>query len=195
MSLNHVPDERYLDDRILLFRGVFDQETQARLFLRLREETNWLDKTFRSDGKEVKLPRLTANYGERAYNYSGFLFSPEPWTPLLEELKRCAEDYSQESFNALILQFYRDGQDSVGWHSDDDPCVDPVTTLVSLSFGGTRGFHLRHKLQKEQHLEIPVHGGDLLIMRGDLQQHYVHKIPKIAQAEPRINLTFRQVMR
>lgn len=147
------------------------------------------------DGTEVALPRLTANYGERSYNYSGLVFVPEPWTPLLLPLKEVAESLTGESFNALICQLYRDGQDGVGWHADNDPCVAERTTLVSMSFGTTRDFCVRHKTQHDERYRWTLQSGDILVMRDDLQMHYVHKIPKDKTCQkPRINLTFRQVL-
>ncbi|TNE45485.1 MAG: alpha-ketoglutarate-dependent dioxygenase AlkB [Deltaproteobacteria bacterium] len=189
------PTESYLNHRLLLYRSVFPLEKARDLFSQLEKETQWLHPSYEnSDGRVVHLPRLTANYGDRSYNYSGLTFQPQPWTPLLSELRHLAEDLTGASFNALILQYYRDGSDGVGWHSDDDPCVAPTTTIVSMSFGETRRFEFRHKENHDERLGLDIHGGDIVVMQGDLQKHYKHRVPKEKGKGGRINLTFRDVI-
>ena len=113
---------------------------------------------------------------------------------MLAELRDIAQEITGKPFNALVLQFYRDGQDGVGWHSDDDVCVEKHPTLVSMSFGESRGFWVRHKTQHDERYKFELHHGDLLVMCGDMQEHYVHKVPKEKDKGPRINLTFRYVV-
>ena len=178
----------------MLYRGYVLQGIATVIYHQLREETQWLHPSYENpDGRVVHIPRLTANYGERSYDYSGLTFTPVPWTPLLEQLKAVAEYLTGETYNALILQYYRDGSDGVGWHSDNDPCIAKDPTIVSMSFGETRGFWFRHTENKTERLKLEVHSGDVLIMRGDLQDHYVHKVPKETGKSGRINLTFRKV--
>src|SRR5262245_24643700 len=116
-------EEKYLDNRLLVFRRHFSEGQSADAFSRLHRETRWQRPGYDNDGRITYLPRLTANYGERSYDYSGLVFTPEPWTPLLLELKTHAERASGERFNAAIVQLYRDGNDGVNWHSDDSPAV------------------------------------------------------------------------
>ncbi|MEM1010142.1 MAG: alpha-ketoglutarate-dependent dioxygenase AlkB [Myxococcota bacterium] len=188
------PTERYLDDCIWLYRAYFSPKRSQQIYPTLQEEIEWLHRYYDNpDGRRVYLPRLTANYGDFSYDYSGLRFTPKPWTPLLRELKTDAEQLAQQTFNSLILQQYRDGQDGVNWHSDSDPAVGLNPTLVSMSFGATRSFWLRAKAQKEPRTELQLHSGDVLIMRRDLQHTHVHKVPKEDVREARINLTFRHI--
>lgn len=185
--------EAYLDNRVVIHRHYFDPAASHTAFERLHRETNWLTKSYNNNGNIVNLPRLTANYGERSYDYSGLVFQPEPWTPFLQELKEAAETLSGETFNALILQLYRDGNDRVNWHSDDDSGVGRNPVIVSMSFGESRAFRLRHKTNHDDRTELVLHAGDVLIMQGDLQHTYVHKVPIEKDKGPRINLTFRKI--
>jgi alkylated DNA repair dioxygenase AlkB len=185
--------ESYLDDRVRIYRSYFDASFSDAAFIRLENETRWLTRSYDNDGHVVHLPRLTANYGERSYDYSGLTFVPEPWTPFLSQLKQVAEDLAGQTFNALILQLYRDGNDRVNWHSDDDSGVGINPVIVSMSFGETRAFWLRHKTDHDDRTKLELHCGDVLIMQGDLQHTYVHKVPKEKDKGPRINLTFRLI--
>lgn len=183
-----------LDGRIWLYRGAFDAARAAAVFDALLRDTPWLAVRYENAGRPIELPRLTVNYGERSYDYSGLTFAPLPWTPLLRELKGHAERMAAQGFNALIVQLYRDGSDGVNWHSDDNPSVGEDPTIASLSFGATRRFLLRPKRGEGPALELCLDSGDVVVMRGDLQHTYVHKVPREPQvAAPRINLTFRAI--
>lgn len=179
--------EELLGGRLVLRRGYLPQELRRPCFDRLLAETRWL-------APRPHWPRQTANYGEKSYDYSGMEFRPEPWTDLLRELKELVEAASGVKFNALILQHYRDGFDGVNWHADDSPAVGPNPTIASLSLGATRTFALKSKDFPADRLLLDLEDGDLLIMRGDLQHSYLHKVPKQLGAGPRINLTFRRVL-
>lgn len=183
---------RLLDDRIRLARGFFAPERAAEIFAALLRETPWLAVTYENEGRPTALPRLTVNYGERSYDYSGLVFTPLPWTPLLAELRAQAEAPAEARFNALIVQLYRDGDDGVNWHADDSPGVGEDPVIASLSFGATRRFAVRRKDTREVCLELELHAGDLLVMRGDLQHTHQHRVPRQPEVRaPRINLTFR----
>lgn len=181
-----------LDDRVRVARGFLAPERAAAVFAELLGATPWLAVRYENAGAPVELPRLTVNYGERSYDYSGLVFTPLPWTPLLAELRAQVEPPAQASFNALIVQLYRDGRDGVSWHADDSPGlgVDPV--IASLSFGATRRFELRARGEQAACLALELHAGDLVIMRGDLQHTHQHRVPREPDVSaPRINLTFR----
>lgn len=186
--------ETYLDDRIIIYRNYFDLHTSQSYFEHLKKEIQWLQKSHNNEGRIVQLPRLTANYGERSYDYSGLVFTPQPWTEFLSKLKIVAEELSQHTFNALVLQYYRDGNDRVGWHTDDSPDVGRNPTIVSISFGETRGFWLRNHEDFEKRLKLNLNSGDILIMQGDLQHTHSHKVPKEKDKGARINLTFRNIL-
>lgn len=187
--------ETYLNDRLVVYRNYFDANYCQQTFDYLLKEIKWLQKSHNNEGKIVDLPRLTANYGEKSYDYSGLVFNPEPWTDFLVDLKAIAEKLASEQFNALVLQYYRDGNDRVNWHSDDDLCVGTNPVIVSISFGESRGFWVRHKTNHDERYKLTLHSGDIVIMQGDMQHVYVHKVPiEKDKTEARINLTFRKVV-
>jgi alkylated DNA repair dioxygenase AlkB len=189
-----VTGESLLGGRIWLHRGAFDEARAAAVFAALLRDTPWLAVRYENAGRPIELPRLTVNYGERSYDYSGLTFAPLPWTPLLAELKAHAERVAAQGFNALIVQLYRDGNDGVNWHSDDNPSVGEDPTIASLSFGATRRFLVRPKRGEGPALDLTLNSGDVLVMRGDLQHTHVHKVPREPQVTaPRINLTFRGI--
>lgn len=184
--------ETFLDDRLRLHRGFFAPDEAAALFDRLARETSWLEVRYENGGREWTLPRLTANYGERSYDYAGLAFTPFPWTPLLSSLRARVEALAGAAFNALIVQVYRDGEDGVNWHADSNPAGGAEPVIASLSFGATRRFLLRPVTQREVELELRLAAGDVLVMRGDLQRTHLHKVPREPDpVGPRINLTFR----
>lgn len=180
---------------MLLLREAVPSAEAAETFAALLRETPWLAVRYENGGRPVELPRLTVNYGERSYDYSGLRFEPLPWTPRLAALKARAEAWAETGFNALIVQLYRDGRDGVNWHADDSPAVGEDPTIVSLSFGATRRFLVRPRGSNEVCLDLELHAGDAVIMRGDLQHTHLHRVPpEPAVTAPRINLTFRAVL-
>lgn len=181
-----------LDDRVRLARGFIPNERAAEVLAALIRETPWLAVRYENAGVPVELPRLTVNYGERSYDYSGLVFTPLPWTPLLSDLRERVEAHAQVRFNALIVQLYRDGDDGVNWHADDSPGVGTNPTIASLSFGATRQFEVRRKDTRASVLELELNAGDLLVMRGDLQHTHQHRVPRApGVVAARVNLTFR----
>lgn len=181
-----------LDDRVRLVRGFIAAARAAEIYAELLRETPWLAVRYENAGAPVELPRLTVNYGERSYDYSGLVFTPLPWTGLLAELRALAEGQAGTRFNALIVQLYRDGRDGVSWHADDSPGLGTDPVIASLSFGATRRFEVRARGSRAAGLELELHAGDLVIMRGDLQHTHQHRVPRDPQVTaPRINLTFR----
>lgn len=184
-----------LEGRVLLARGALPADEAAETFAALLRDTPWLAVRYENAGRPGELPRLTVNYGERSYDYSGLRFEPLAWTPLLAGLKARAEAWAETSFNALIVQLYRDGRDGVNWHADDSPAVGRDPTIVSLSLGSPRRFLVRPRGATAPCLDVELRGGDALIMRGDLQHTHVHRVPPDPTATgPRINLTFRAVL-
>ena len=158
---------------------------------RLIAETAWRCDVVTVWGKQHPQPRLTAWHGEAAYAYSGLTLAPQPFTPLQHALREAVEAASGHRFNSVLLNYYRDGRDSMGMHSDNEAELGPNPTIASVSFGATRTFVLQHKTGK-QRIKIALTDGSLLLMAGSLQHHWVHGIPKIARfAGPRVNLTFR----
>ena len=126
------------------------------------------------------------------YRYSQHTMMPNKWTPLLRLIKQRVEQVCGSTFNSVLLNYYRDGKDSNGWHSDDEPELGHEPVIASLSLGAARDFHLRHKQNRQVH-KMNLKPGSLLLMSGKTQACWQHHIPKRASAEPRINLTFRTV--
>ena len=161
------------------------------MLAQLIAETAWRSDSVTVWGKQHPQPRLTAWHGEAAYAYSGLKLAPLPFTSLQQTLRAAVEAVSGRRFNSVLLNYYRDGSDSMGMHSDNEPELGPNPAIASLSFGATRTFVLHHKTSKAQ-LKIALTDGSLLLMAGSLQHHWVHGINKISRfAGPRVNLTFR----
>ncbi len=161
---------------------------------RLLAEIDWRQDTARIMGRRIELPRLTAWYGDAGYHYSGIDNPPRPWLPLLHELKQAAETIAGASFNSVLANLYRDGKDSMGWHSDDERALGRDPVIASLSFGAIRRFRLKHKRDREQRLGLDLPAGSCLVMAGALQHHWQHALPKTARpVGPRVNLTFRLI--
>jgi alkylated DNA repair dioxygenase AlkB len=167
--------------------------SNAEILARLLDETPWRADTVVVYGKRYLQPRLTAWYGEASYTYSGLTLQPLPLTPLLEQLRAAVEQATGRRYNSVLLNYYRDGADSMGMHSDDEPELGPQPAIASLSYGATRTFVLRHKRSKRT-VKLDLTDGSLLLMAGALQAHWLHGINKTAKlVGPRLNLTFRFV--
>ena len=164
---------------------------------RLMAETPWRQDSIRMHGKILAVPRLQAWYGvpEARYGYSGILLSPLPFTPLLEEIRAELQQRTGQRFNAVLLNQYRDGNDSVSWHSDDEQALGDDPIIASLSLGGTRRFELRHRTRKDPgKLTLDLSHGSLGLMGKGLQTHWQHQIPKQPGISAlRLNLTFRLI--
>jgi alkylated DNA repair dioxygenase AlkB len=131
------------------------------------------------------------------YTYSGVTLEARPWTAELQDIRSQVEAAAGISFNAVLLNQYRDGKDSVGWHSDDEPDLGTNPVIASVSFGGTRRFIMRHKTRDDiDRVELALGHGSMLIMGGATQHHWQHHVPRTARpVGTRVNLTFRLVSR
>lgn len=162
---------------------------------KLKEETKWRQESVRIYGKTYDQPRLVALYGDfgKRYDYSGIALFPLPWTDLLREIKRRIEDCTDATFNAVFLNLYRDHNDSMGFHSDDERELGKNPVIASLTFGATRTFLMKHKFRKDLATEkVPLAAGTVLLMKGPTQHNWKHGINKqTSHCGPRINLTFR----
>lgn len=162
-------------------------------FFNLRNNIEWKqDKMRFTDGSSISLPRLTAWFG-KTYNYSGITNKEQPIPDILEDIKKAIEKQTNHTFNSVLLNLYRDGNDSVGMHSDDEKELGKNPFIASLSLGQTRTFQIKHNITYEQ-TNIELHHGDLLIMGHNSQLMYKHGIPKERKYKgERINLTFRTI--
>jgi len=184
------------DGEVIFYPNFFNTQESDRLFSALHSSVKWRQDTIYFYGKTIPLPRLTSWYGDegKSYIYSGIQQHPEPWTPTLTSIKLKAEAISKITFNSVLINLYRDGKDSVSWHSDDEPELGKNPIIASISLGGTRRFSLRHKTSKDYKIDIDLPKGSLLLMKGETQHFWKHQIAKTAKSvEPRINLTFRVI--
>lgn len=152
----------------------------------------WSVHRIRMFGRWLDSPRLSCWMGDADahYRYSGADFLPHLWAPSVLALR----DQLQQACAASFINRYRDGRDSMGWHSDDEPELGATPLIASLSLGAARRFLLRRRDDPAQKLEFLLGHGDLLLMRGHCQRDYQHALPKTARVSgERINLTFRQI--
>ena len=173
--------------------GFFNVTESERMFSSIKDETPWEERNIILFGKEVPQPRLACWYGDMAYSYSGITLEPRPMTPTLLAIKQRCEEVTSTKFNSVLVNLYRDGQDSMGLHADDEPELGSEPTIASVSFGGERNFRLRHRQTRELQ-QISLASGSLLVMSGLSQACWMHDVPKTKKfVEPRINLTFRYI--
>ncbi len=164
-----------------------------RAFADLRAEIDWRQETAMLFGRRIPLPRLTAWYGDTGYAYSGIRHPPAPWPPRLEAIKAMVEEIAHARFNSVLLNLYRDGRDSMGWHSDDETVLGPEPLIASLSLGAARRFQFRHRRTGET-VSFDLPHGACLVMKGRCQANWRHQIPKTRRpVTARINLTFRRL--
>lgn len=182
---------------ILYIPEFFTPVEASQLYTQLKAECAWRNDRIQVFGKWYDQPRLTALYGEegRSYTYSGIAMHPLPFTPLLQTIKSKVEAVSQVHFSSCLLNYYRDGADSNGWHADDEPELGSNPVIVSLSLGVPRYFHLRPKKNHKDTYKLLLNPGSLLLMGGETQHHWQHQIPKSKRiVKGRINLTFRRIL-
>ena len=194
---NNTPIKLALADaEVTYYPSFFASEKAAEYFKRLLNEVEWQQDNIKIFGKVYAQPRLTALYGinEASYRYSGITMFPKPFNAMLKEIKTNIEACCNVKFTTVLLNYYRDGSDSNGWHSDDEKELGKNPVIASVSLGGERTFRLRHKKDKTQKKNLILQHGSLLIMGGETQHHWHHCIPKSKKdIKPRINLTFRVI--
>jgi len=174
----------------------FNLDESRELFDSIYDHTNWIEEDIRVYGKVYKQPRLTAFYAnnDKAYGYSNISMSPQPFNSTLNTIKSKIEKATQLTFSSCLLNLYRDGQDSNGWHSDDEKELGENPAIASVSLGAERLFHLKHKNIKTLKHKLTLKNGSLLLMKGETQHHWLHQIPKTKKTiDKRINLTFRLI--
>lgn len=177
------------------YAGIVPVPEADAVLARLWKELDWRRQEITLFGRKVLQPRLTAWYGdpEATYAYSGLQLEPLAWHPLLNVLKSRLESFTGATFNSVLANAYRDGSDSMGWHSDDEKELGYQPTIASLSFGEERRFLVREKGQLSSAMVLQ--HGSLLVMKGDSQRRFQHSLPKTRRlVGVRINLTFRMVL-
>ena len=172
--------------------------TADQLFATLLKVIPWRQETLRIAGRTLPVPRLQCWMGDAnsVYGYSGMRLEPEPWQEDVQRIRALVERLAGQSFNSVLLNLYRDGQDSVAWHADDEAELGPAPVIASVSLGAERRFQLKPKVATPRsQCQILLKHGSVLVMDQHVQQHWLHQVPKDKTlSAPRINLTFRQIL-
>lgn len=181
------------DGNLLYFPRYFNDEESNYFFNRLVDELEFDQHKITIFGKTYSTPRLESFHAKekKSYTYSGNKLPIKPFNETLEMLLDKVEKATNSEYNCVLINFYRDGSDSNGWHADNEKELGQNPTIASLSFGATRRFDLRHNSKQEKY-SVELHSGDLLWMDERIQNYYKHQIAKTKKVQkPRINLTFR----
>ncbi|MBX3500748.1 MAG: alpha-ketoglutarate-dependent dioxygenase AlkB [Alphaproteobacteria bacterium] len=183
---------------VVYHRGFLSEPAAAAMLRRLIDTIPWRQDDIVLWGRRIAQPRLTAWYGDpgRSYTYSGLTLEPLPWTDELQSLRRMSERVAEASFNSVLLNHYRDHNDSVGFHSDDEPELGATPTIASVSLGETRTLTFKPKKREDsESMRVALESGSLLVMKGDTQRNWRHAIAKESRpCGPRVNLTFRRIL-
>jgi alkylated DNA repair dioxygenase AlkB len=185
------------DGDVRFFPGFFTGAAADRYFNELQKTVGWQQQPIKIFGREIMQPRLTAWYGDagKSYSYSGITMQPQPWTKTLLAIKHKADHTAGMIFNSALLNLYRNGNDSMGWHRDNEKELGINPVIASVSFGAARRFLLRSYTDKKITRELLLTHGSLLLMQGTTQHHWEHSIPKTAKPTgSRVNITFRMIL-
>ncbi len=183
------------DGTVNYYGKILSSEEANRYFDLLMQNTQWEKDEVIIFGKHITTKRKVAWYGdsEYLYTYSNTTKQALAWTKELSELKQIVEEYAGIKFNSCLLNLYHNGNEGMGWHSDDEKTLGKNNTIASLSFGAEREFSFKHK-QTKQTVSLVLEHGSLLIMKDATQSNWLHSLPKSKNiTQPRINLTFRTI--
>jgi alkylated DNA repair dioxygenase AlkB len=184
------------DAEIIYYPHFFDSDQANLIYAELLQEIAWQQDEITIYGKTHPQPRLTALYGNegKSYSYSNLKMQPHPWNMLLQKIKYYIEAVAETQFTTVLLNQYRDGKDSNGWHADNEKELGINPIIASVSFGAERVFQLKHNTNPELKKNIILEHGSLLLMKGTTQHFWKHQIPKTTKTiGTRINLTFRTI--
>lgn len=179
----------------IYYPNFIDSPTANYYLEAFKNNIEWKQESMNMYGKQVLFPRLTAWYGEndKPYSFSGIKLNPNAWSNELIEIKKLIEPECKVEFNSVLLNLYRDGNDSISWHTDAEKELGKNPLIASVNFGVERKFQIRHNETQETHTILLKHGS-LLIMKGQLQHFWKHQVPKQKTVlKERINLTFRVI--
>jgi alkylated DNA repair dioxygenase AlkB len=199
LNLFNAQESLTFPENLLEYYPGFVEGNESRLLAqKLIEEVPWRQQSIHMYGKEVIAPRLMAWFGDadHSYSFSGTKFEPYPWTDELADLKRRIEARTGHTFNSVLLNYYRNGNDSVAWHGDNERELGRNPVIASVSLGQERRFEFRYRLDHSRKYGLTLENGSLLLMKGDLQHTWEHRIPKSKTiTRARVNLTFRTIMK
>lgn len=180
--------------KIIYWPSFLDMVESKELFNLLLADCNWEQGKVNLFGKEIPEPRLRCYFGEKKYVYTNSTLDSNPLPTSLLKLKTRIEHAANCSFNSVLINYYRDGKDSMGWHQDNEPELGKNPKIASLSVGEERFFNFKH-IKSPEKLKIRLQNGSLLLMKNEIQHFYKHQLPKTKKIiGPRINLTFRKIL-
>ena len=202
-SLNNTPLDNVVSSQTIINKdgiaiytdSLIPAEKSEFFLLQLSKNIQWKNDESVIFGKHYITRRKTAWYGDRPFNYtySKIKRTALPWTDELLEIKHIVENNESTKFNSCLLNLYHDGDDGMGWHSDNEKELKKNSVIASVSLGAERKFSFKHKKNKEN-IDLILGNGSLLVMKEQIQTHWMHQLPKSKKiSEPRINLTFRTI--
>ena len=197
-SPDHCHTHTLGDASIVEYPFAFSEEESDIYLNNLIALVKWEQASISMAGKTIPVPRLQCWMGDPQahYGYSGMRLKPGPWQQPVTEIRSRVAQLTGHQFNSVLLNYYRDGQDSVAWHADDEPELGPEPIIASVSFGAERVFQLKHKFSTDapRH-RLNLLNGSILLMSKSLQNNWLHQIPKTkSEVGPRVNLTFRTII-
>lgn len=181
---------------VVYIPNFYSFEKATEIFKTLKETTEWQQDNITVFGKTYKQPRLTAMYANNnlPYSYSNITMFPKAYTKVLLNIKHGVETFTKHEFTTVLLNLYRNGNDSNGWHADNEKELGKNPVIASVSFGASRIFHFKHRQLKHENYKLLLEHGSLLLMKGEMQHYWLHQIPKTKkEIGERINLTFRTI--
>lgn len=193
-----LPEREHEEARLEYRTDWIERSRAASLFATLHRDIDWEARTLKMFGRIVEQPRRIAFQGDDGvvYRYSNDDYHAVSWHPDVAALRDRLADDLGVTFNSVLLNLYRGGRDGMGWHADDEPELGERPVIASISLGAIRRFVLRSRSEPTRRIELALSPGSLLLMAGDLQQRWQHQVPKTARpVGPRINLTFRRILR
>ena len=193
--MDNIPNIINKDGVAIYYPSLLNEESIAHFYAELFNKINWDQEKIKIFGNEITTKRKVAFYSDPqiSYTYSGKTKIGLPWIASLIQLKEKIELITNVKYNACLLNLYHDGEEGMGWHSDNEKEIVPESSIASLSIGASRKFSFKHKITNEIR-SILLENGSLLEMKGAIQKHWLHALPKSKKiTSPRINLTFRQM--
>ena len=184
------------DAEIWFYTDFLNAEDANFYFNTFKNQVHWQQEEIKLFGKKHLQPRLTALFGnnEKKYSYSNIKMQPQSFPQDLLEIKKKVEATAAMEFTTCLINYYRSGRDSIGWHADDEKELGKNPPIASISLGAIRMFHLKHKKLTDLRYKIALPSGSLLLMKGPTQHFWLHQIPKTSKSTgERINLTFRRL--
>ena len=184
------------NERADFYADFYSPEEANKILKELISSTPWKQEYINIMGKVSPIPRLTYWYSRdsKPYKYSGIKVQPIPYTKLITDIAKKIEDKTNLNFNSVLLNYYRDGNDSVSWHADDEKSLGSQVNIASISIGAERDFQFKRKDGNGERQKITLTNGSLLVMHSPIQEFWLHQVPKRKKInEPRVNLTFRYI--